>query len=80
MPTETHAPVRGLALKALRAVAANPGGLRHTAHPSVMPMLRDLGLVEERPARGRPGRLAWHLTAAGRELLAEVGRDEVRAD
>ena len=81
MPTETHAPVRGLALKALRAVAANPGGLRMQAHPSVMPLLVEMGLVESRNARG-PGRTraAWFLTPAGRELLAAVGPNEVRAE
>ncbi|MGU3668205.1 hypothetical protein ACLBX9_28805 [Methylobacterium sp. A49B] len=81
MPTEPHAPVRGLALKALRAVAANPGGLRMQAHPSVMPMLVEMGLVESRITRG-PGRTrsAWYLTHAGRYLLAQLGRHEVRAD
>jgi hypothetical protein len=74
MPTEPHAPVRGLALKALRAVAANPVGLRMQSHPSVMSMLAAMGLVEARNARG-PGRThgAWFLTHAGRELLAELG-------
>ncbi|GJE12472.1 hypothetical protein [Methylobacterium longum] len=81
MPTEPHAPIRGRAVKALRAVAANPGGLRMQAHPSAMPMLVEMGLVESRQARG-PGRTrsAWFLTRAGRELLAEVGANEVRAD
>ncbi|MGU3663197.1 hypothetical protein ACLBX9_03240 [Methylobacterium sp. A49B] len=81
MPTEPHAPVRGLALKALRAVAANPGGLRMQAHPSVMPMLVELGLVESRVTRG-PGRTrsAWYSTHAGRYLLSQLGRHEVRAD
>ena len=81
MPTEPHAPLRGRALKALRVVAANPGGLRMQAHPSVMPMLVEMGLVEARQARG-PGRTrsAWFLTRAGREQLAEVGANEVRAN
>ena len=51
------------------------------AHPSAMPLLVEMGLVEARQVRG-PGRTrsAWFLTRAGRELLAEVGANEVRAD
>lgn len=81
MPAEPRAPVRGLALKALRAVAANPGGLRAGSHPSVMPLLVEMGLVESRNARG-PGRTrpAWFLTQPGREMLAELGMSEGRAD
>jgi hypothetical protein len=46
-----------------------------------MPLLVEMGLVWSRNARG-PGRTraAWFLTPAGRELLAEVGLNEVRAD
>jgi hypothetical protein len=73
MPTEPAAPVHGRHLEALRACAANQGGLRHQAHPSAMPVLRELGYVEERAARGRTGRYFWHLTSAGRELLAALG-------
>jgi hypothetical protein len=74
MPTEPHAPLQGRALKALRVVAANPGGLRMQARPSAMPMLVEMKLVESRQRRG-PGRTrsAWFLTRIGRELLAEVG-------
>lgn len=73
MPTEPAAPVRGRHLEALRACAANPGGLRHQPHPSAMPVLRELGYVEERAARGRTSRYFWHLTPAGRELLVALG-------
>ena len=46
-----------------------------------MPLLVEMGLVEERHVRG-PGRsqAAWFLTRAGRELLAEVGANETRAE
>lgn len=73
MPTEPLAPVRGRHLEALRAVAENPGGLRHDAYPTVLPVLQELGYVEERATRGRTGRRAWHLTPAGRGLLAALG-------
>jgi len=33
VPSEPQAPVRGRHLEALRAVAANPGGLRHENAP-----------------------------------------------
>lgn len=78
MPTEIRAPLRGLQLEALRACALYPQGMRHGAHPSVMPALRDLGLVEERQARGRAGRKLWFLLPAGRELLTETGMSEPR--
>jgi len=79
MPTEPHAPIRGRALLALRACAAHPQGLRYQAYPSYMPMLAEMGLVEERHVRG-PGRSqpAWFLTAAGRAVIAELGPSEVR--
>lgn len=81
MPSEPPSPLRGRALQALRAVAAQPRGLRHQAYPSYMPALVELGLVEERHVR-EPGRSqpAWFLTQAGREMLVAVGRDETRAD
>ncbi|KAA0122198.1 hypothetical protein CIW48_19565 [Methylobacterium sp. P1-11] len=81
MPSEPKAPIRGRALQALRAAAAQPQGLRRSAYPSYMPALVDLGLMEERHVRG-PGRSqpAWFLTRAGREMLAEVGRDETRSE
>lgn len=56
----------------MRAVAANPGGLRYTAHPSVMPALLELGLVRIRE-RGKP---AWLLTEAGRRVVRELGRGD----
>lgn len=78
MPTQPKAPIRGRHLEALRSVAASPGGLRHDAHPSTMPVLQELGYVEERPTRGRTGRRAWHLTRSGRNLLASLGiREDV---
>jgi len=79
MPTESHAPIRGRALLALRACAAHPQGLRYQAYPSYMPLLAEMGLVEERRARG-PGRTqaAWFLTTAGRAVIAELGASEVR--
>jgi len=76
MPSEPPAPVRRLHLEALRACALYPQGMRHEAHPSVMPALREIGYVEERPARGRPREKRWHLTAAGRDLLRALGKDE----
>ncbi|EIZ81900.1 hypothetical protein WYO_5488 [Methylobacterium sp. GXF4] len=78
MPTEIRAPLRRLQLEALRACALYPQGMRHGAHPSVMPVLRDLGLVEERPVRGAAGRKLWFLTQGGRELLTETGMGEPR--
>jgi len=78
MPSEPIAPVRGRHLEALRAVAASPGGLRHDAHPTALPILQELGYVEERATRGRTGRRAWHLTRSGRNLLASLGiREDV---
>jgi hypothetical protein len=38
-----------------------------------MPVLRELGHVEERMPRGRLKEVRWHLTPAGRELLAALG-------
>ena len=73
MPSEPKPPIRGRHLEALRAVAENPGGLRHEAYPTVMPILQELGYVEERPTRGQTGRRAWHMTEAGRNLLASLG-------
>ncbi|TXN42366.1 hypothetical protein FV233_23035 [Methylobacterium sp. WL7] len=78
MPSEIRAPLRGLQLEALRACALYPQGMRHGAHPSVMPVLQELGLVEERPVRGPSGRKLWFLTPAGRELLIETGMSEPR--
>ena len=43
-------PLRGKQLAALRAIAATPGGLRLKAYPSAMPLLAEMGLVEERAA------------------------------
>lgn len=73
MPTQPKASVRGRHLEAPRAVADNPGGLRHDAYPTAMPILQELGYVEERATRGRTGRRAWHLTRTSRDLLAALG-------
>lgn len=73
MPSEPKAPIRGHHLEALRAVGENPGGLRHEAYPTVMPILEELGYVEERATRGNTRRRAWHLTPAGRALLIALG-------
>ena len=70
MPTEPHAPVRGRYLEALPAVSVNRGGLRLDAYPTTMPVLQELGFVEQRATRGWTGRRAWHLTQAGRDLLS----------
>ena len=56
MPSEPSTPVGGRHLKALRAVAASRGGLRPDAYPSALPVLRELGYVEERPTQTRAGR------------------------
>jgi hypothetical protein len=79
MPTVSPA-VAKRRLDALRAVAANPHGLRGCAYPSVMPVLEAAGLVTRRAGRGgRLGRSAyWFLTPAGRELLTETGIGESR--
>lgn len=76
MPTEPSALVRGRYLEDLRAVAASPDGLRPDAYPSALPVLRELGYVEERPTRSRGTRYVWHLTRAGRDLLAALGIHE----
>ena len=57
------------------------GGAPASGLSSVMPLLVELGLVEERHVRG-PGRsqAAWFLTRAGLEILAEVGANETRAN
>ncbi len=71
-------PLRGKQLAVLRAIAATPGGLRITAYPSAMPLLVEMGLVEERPASRtahREGR-AWFLTAEGRATVKAYGVDE----
>ena len=71
-------PLRGKQLSALRAIASTPGGLRLTAYPSAMPLLAEMGLVEERPASRtahREGR-AWFLTVEGRATVKAYGVDE----
>ena len=80
MPSEPIAPVRGRQVVALRSCLLYPQGLQHEAYPSVMPILRKLGLVVSRPARG-PGRKdpAWFITEAGREQLAEIDAAKRRA-
>jgi hypothetical protein len=45
-----------------------------------MPVLRELGYVEERPAKVRRGRVLWHVTQAGRDLLVALGEKPGRED
>lgn len=45
-----------------------------------MPVLQELGYVEERETREKPVRLLWHLTPAGRELLVALGEKPGRDD
>lgn len=71
-------PLRGKQLAALRAVASASGGLRSAAYPSVMPLLMQMGLVEERSASRiahRDGR-AWFLTPDGKTTVRAYGEDE----
>lgn len=63
---------------ALRACAANPQGLRGNAYPSVMPVLEAEGLVTRRTAGPYGRRTLWFLTAAGREVVARVGVDQLQ--
>ncbi|MGH1570484.1 hypothetical protein ACRAWG_07135 [Methylobacterium sp. P31] len=67
-------------LDALRAAALHPQGLRHEAYPTAMPMLREPGHVVERTAKDRHGRVLWHLTPAGRDLLVALGDRPGRQD
>lgn len=78
MPSEPPFPAKSRHVAALRALAVTPGGLRSGSHPSVMPALKELGYVEERPMRTRPSETKWHLTKAGRDLLAAMGEGEAR--
>lgn len=80
MPTEPRAPIRGRHLDALRAAALHPQGMHHEAYPTAMPALRELGYVEERPARDRRGRVLWYVTPAGRDLLIALGEEPGRED
>jgi hypothetical protein len=73
-------PIRGRALKALRAVALHPRGLRLSAHSSATPALIELGYVVERQARwegAKPRDLGRFITPAGRELLKALGAEEM---
>ena len=69
-----HPPLTGRLLNALRSVAVSPGGLRLDAHPSSMPKLVEMGLVEERSLSRN--RSAWFLTPEGRVALRIYGADE----
>jgi hypothetical protein len=70
---ETMTPaMRRKLFAALRGIAANPDGLRMSAHPSAMPILLMLGLIRMRE-RGDP---AWILTTAGNQIVADFGSDE----
>jgi hypothetical protein len=63
-------------IEALRACAICRGGMRYEGHLKSMLALQEIGLVEARPLRSRPREMRWHLTAAGRELLAVLGTGE----
>ncbi len=52
--------------------------MRQRAHPSVMPVLQQLGYVEERLIPGQTGRTLWFLLPVGRELLTEFGAGEIQ--
>jgi hypothetical protein len=78
MPTEIRAPLRRLRLQALRACALYPQGMRHGAHPSAMPVLRDLGLAEERQVREQAEWKLWFLLPVRLVPLTEVGLGEPR--
>ena len=41
-----------------------------------MPILRELGYIEQRATRGRTGRYVWHRTQANRDLRAALGIPE----
>lgn len=56
MPFQIQAPLRGLQREALRACALSSQGMRRGAHVSVMLLVPDLGLAEERQMRGTAGR------------------------
>ena len=64
--------------KALRACADNPQGLVGNAYPSVMPVLQAAGLVTRRNAGLKGRRTLWFLTPAGRDMLTQVGTDELQ--
>ena len=66
----------GRLLNALRSVAVSPGGLRLNAHPSSMPKLVEMGLVEERPLKPTSKRTGWFLTGAGRVAVRGYGADD----
>lgn len=68
--------LRGRLLNALRSVAVSPGGLRLGAHPTIMPRLVEMGLVEERSMRPGSRRTGWFLTGAGREAVRKYGTGE----
>ena len=73
-------PLRGRMLNALRSVAVSPGGLRLSAHPSSMPKLVEMGLIEERTLRLGFKLKGWFLTEAGRKAIRASGLDEVRRE
>lgn len=67
----------GRMLNALKSIAVSPGGLRLSAHPSSMPKLMAMGLVEERPVRPRSKKTGWFLTTAGREVISQHRVDDL---
>ena len=73
-------PLKGRLLNALRSVAVSPGGLRLSAHPSSMPKLVEMGLVEERPLKLGFKLRGWFLTEAGRKAIRARGLDEIRRE
>lgn len=63
-------------IEALRALAANPGGIRQAAYRSVMPALVEQGLVRESVSKSRPRVPIWLLTDEGRKAVKELGMGE----
>jgi hypothetical protein len=45
-----------------------------------MPALQEFGYVEGRPAKDRRGRVLWHVTPAGWDLLVALGEKPGRED
>lgn len=63
-------------LEALRAIQANPGGLRISAHPTSMRALEEIGYVVARAPKTKPKETRWFLTQSGRDLLRALGVGE----
>lgn len=70
----SYSAIHGRRLEALRDCAANPKGLPPSAHPTVMPTLIAMGLVERRTPSSNNGSLPfYYLTDAGREAIKALG-------